>query len=70
MELGQLAIYKKKDKLDSYFHFPAFQHIGSTELRARKSTCPSINGRMRTWSGMEEMQEILQGEEKETPVLR
>lgn len=70
MELGQLAIYEKKDKLDSYFRFPAFQHISSTELRTRKSTCPSVNGIMRTWSGVEEMQEILQGEEKETAVLK
>ena len=61
--LGQLAIHMKKDKLDPYFYVPAFQQISNTELRDRKSTCPSTNCIMRTWSGTEELQEILQGEE-------
>lgn len=51
--LVQLAIHMKKDKLDPYFHFPAFQQISSTEFRVRKNTCSSINCIMRAWSGVE-----------------
>lgn len=49
----------KKAQTRSLLPLPAFQHISSTELRTRKSTWPSINYIMRTWSGMEEMQETL-----------
>lgn len=68
--LGQLTIHMKKDKLDPYFHFFSFQQMSSAELRARKSTCPSINCMIGTWSGVEELQEILQGEQEGNSALR